>query len=703
MRYNNERLGSRPGFIEFDSEVLSGPVLLVDQYWKTDATYELMVCTTKDVYKYDFNNSRYDYLTPKYDTGLIKVTNGSKTIHGGIQINACEAVWDDGSGGDVTPEADSTDYQDGTKSCKLTVSAGAGVELLAYENFPAVDLSSADSIGFWFKTDTDLSAGDLKIYLDDTTGCASPIETLDIPAITSAEGWKWMNIAFADPSLLTAIVSVGIYQVVDKGAMVIHIDQIVGGDWVDQIKSGDYLGVGSNYHTGSTFNEIDAVVSDTEITLTTAYVGSTASFQPYMVRNTFTGSETNLWSRTEFLDDVLGEIWIASNGVDKPVYYTGSGQVVDLTMPTGVTAAKYIISYYDRLVISWTVEGGANQPTRLRWSAVANANSWNDLHVIDLVQPDFTWWIQGMILFGDYLVIPKEAGAYIARPVATDDIFDFEFASHFFGNFAPFSLIPIGNKIYYMGYENRFRVATLTGDDPIFHAVAPYTRAVDPTLAEHTYGYQLEYHDEIRWFLPFDSDNNIQPVVVYNYLHEVTQIWEYITTSGFACVGEYLNQADLYVDDATWGEYYLDEQEGYWDDRSLLASAPVILYGGRDGVVYTADIGNTDDGSSFTRKFVTSRIDFEMPHKKKRLFRQEWWLDASTAGSVTVKLKKDDNVSFEAGSKSISLTDSSRDVIKKKLTWDKQLNTAQMEVSSTLPFDLHGFMNWIAEKGKDNA
>lgn len=560
MQYNNQRIQGRPGFTEFDPTVLSGPVLLVDQFWKTNATYELMVCTTKDIYKYDFDNERYDILTKIYNTGTIEIAAGT---------------------------------------------------------------------------------------LDTVTGS--------------------------------------------------------GTSWDANLKAGDYIKIGAGeLHTESTWYEIESVDSDTQLTLTGNAV-ETAPGSAYVARKIFTGAETNLWTRTEFLDDTLGEIWIASNGVDKPVYYTGSNQVVDLTMPTDVTAAKFIITYYDRLVICWTREGGENQPTRLRWSSVADANTWNDLHVIDLVQPDFTWWIQGMCLFGDYLVITKEAGAYVARPVATDDIFDFEFASHFFGNFAPHSLIPIGNKIYYFGYENRFRVASLTSDEPFFDAVAPYTRVIDPTLAEHTYGYQMEYIDEIRWFLPFDSGNNIQPVVVYNYLHNVTQIWEYVTTSGFACVGEYLNQEDLYVDDDVWGEYYVDEQIGYWDDRKLLANAPVVLYGGRDGVVYIADQGITDNGSTYARKFATSRIDHGMPQVKKRMFRQQWWFDAEPSGTVTIKLKKDDDVSYDPSTKSISLVDDNKDVIKKLITWDKQYTSGQYEVTANNHFALIGFMNWISEKGKENA
>ena len=558
MMFENERIQGRPGFIEFDAYAFPDAILLVDQFWKEDSSYDLMVCTARDVAKYDFGNTRYDFLTPLYTTGTIEVQVGTPTILRGT-----------------------------------------------------------------------------------------------------------------------------------------------GTSWLANIAVGDFVKLGAgSVHSDSTWYEVTVVTSNVLLTVASA-MPTTAAGASYVARQTFDGSDTDLWSRTEFLDDNLGEIWCATNGIDTPIYYDGTGQVQFFTgLPTGFTTAKYISQFFNRIVFGWCVEGGQNQPIRIRWCQPSDITDWDDLHVNDLEQPDFTYWIVGMTVFNDYMIIPKEGGAYVMRPVDSDAIFEFAFTSIFLGNFAAFSVINIGGSIYYFGYENRFRKATLIDDTPLFDPIAPFTRALDPNLAQFIYGYQLEYKDQIRWMLPYDSGNGVQPVVYFDYKEKVIEIWEYVHAEGFGCIGEYLNVTDLYVDDAVWGEYYVDEQDDYWDARSFAANAPIILYGGRDGIVYTADIGLTDNGEVYPRILDTARLDFKKPHIRKRMFRQQWWFDKETSGTATIKMKKDDKSTFEPTTKEIDLTSALKDIIKKTITWDKDFENVKMRVEANNHFALHGFINWMSDKGR---
>ncbi len=704
MQYTNEKIQGRLGVTKFDAYAFPDPVLLIDQYWKQNSTYDLMVATKRDIAKYDFSNTRYDFLTPVYQTGKVKVVNASATVRGGLEIDNCDTdpvAWVDGSGGDVTPSRNTTSPQDGTAFVRLTVGAGAGVELLAYHDISSINLSAYKSVGFWLRSSVALSASDLQFLIDDTSACASALKTLNIGAI-SANTWTWVNLSLGDASALTAVISIGIYQAVDKGAFTLDIDQIVAGVFTTAAKEDDFFKIGtSDVNSDATWYEVAAVVSDTELTLTAVYAGSSASQQAFTIRDTFTGSDSDLWQRTEFLDLNEGEIWCATNGVDTPIWYNGTGQVQVFTgLPTGFTSAKFITQFFDRIVFAWTVEDGTNQPIRIRWGEPGNAFSYDDLDFNDLTQPDFTYWIQGLVVYDDYLVIPKESGAYIARPVDNDNDFDFAFTSKFFGSFSAYSTVNVGGKIHYFGYENRFRTATIVQDEPTFDDLAPYTRTVNPTAAQLIFGYLAEYLDQVRWLLPYDDTLDVQPMIVYDYKNDVKQIWEYNHASGFACIGEYLNVEDLYVDDPVWADLYVDEQIGYWDERRFLSSAPIILYGGRDGYVYTADFGTTDDGNTYQRVYQTVRDDFKMPHKNKRLWKQQWWLDAETDGSVAVKIQRNDATSFDAQTKTISLINNDRDIIKMPITWDKEFESALNEVSASNHFALYGYMNWVSDKGK---
>jgi hypothetical protein len=69
------------------------------------------------------------------------------------------------------------------------------------------------------------SSGNLKLLLDDTAACASPLETLSIPAL-SADTWTFVRIALSNPETDTAIISVGLEYDSDLGACTVWIDDI---------------------------------------------------------------------------------------------------------------------------------------------------------------------------------------------------------------------------------------------------------------------------------------------------------------------------------------------------------------------------------------------------------------------------------------------------------------------------------------------
>lgn len=562
MEFYNEKLQGRLGLVKFDEAQLSGPITVIDQFWKFTSAYDLLFGTTKDIYKYDFSNTRFDILTPLYTTGTIEIQAGSLNIVRG-----------------------------------------------------------------------------------------------------TATSWTSAN-----------------------------------------VKAGDFIKIGSgSVHTGSTWYEVESLDAlNQQITLTTDAVVTAAS-TAYVLRQCFTGTGTDIWQAVQYLDDAEGEVWIATNGKDKPIWYNGTGQVQvfqTAELPTDMTAAKYVIIFFNRIVWLWTREGGQNQPIRMRCSEVANFKSYDDLNVWDLELPTAAYWITGAYLKGDYLIVCKEAGAYVGRHIGGDDIYDFEYASTFFGNFSPFSIVPMDTGAYYFGYDNRFRNWNGLRDDTPFDAIFDYLITLDPTDSEFIYGYRVEGKKQIRWTLPYDTTNGISPMIVFDYGRSIIEIWEYTHGSWIQSIGEYLVVEDLYVDDPAWADLYVDEENGFWDERKFLANAPVILYGSEDGYVRKADTGNLDDGQTYTRQLRFKRFDYENPARNKRLWKQQWWFESRASGSVSLKIKLNDAGSFEAAQKIISLIDDTRDKIKATITWNKQFENAQFELTATSQFELLGFLNWIFDKGK---
>jgi hypothetical protein len=139
-------------------------------------------------------------------------------------IDNCDAAWT--ASANVTATNDTGVKFEGTGSVKLVCAAAFGANALAaYRDFGAQDLSYAQYFCLWVQSTVALNAGDWQLLLDNTAACASPTKAYDLPAI-AASVWTMVEIAAGDVSGCTAIISVGLKQIVDKGAMTIYADYI---------------------------------------------------------------------------------------------------------------------------------------------------------------------------------------------------------------------------------------------------------------------------------------------------------------------------------------------------------------------------------------------------------------------------------------------------------------------------------------------
>lgn len=144
-------------------------------------------------------------------------------------LSDCATAWT--ASANVTAETDEHTYkenpddEDDVTSNKLTIDGAFGTGLIAYENMSATDFSSYDYVNFWIKSDTNLKGGVLQLLIDNNNACASPTETLDIPALT-ADTWRLVSLELKTPGDLTGIKSVGLNADSDPGAIEVHIDNI---------------------------------------------------------------------------------------------------------------------------------------------------------------------------------------------------------------------------------------------------------------------------------------------------------------------------------------------------------------------------------------------------------------------------------------------------------------------------------------------
>ena len=142
------------------------------------------------------------------------------------RIHACGATFDEATDGDFTQSLDTKDKKQGSQALKIVIAVGASAGDFVTDSITTKNLSGYDTIEMWVKSTVATSSGNLKLLLDDTASCASPLETLSIPAL-SADTWTFVRMSLANPETDTAIISVGLEYDSDIGAATVWIDDIV--------------------------------------------------------------------------------------------------------------------------------------------------------------------------------------------------------------------------------------------------------------------------------------------------------------------------------------------------------------------------------------------------------------------------------------------------------------------------------------------
>ena len=170
----------------------------------------------------DGHQTRYDI--PSNISMISKVEYRHKINF--TRIHACATTFDEATDGDFTQALDTKDRKQGTQSLKLTIAVGASAGDFVSDSITSKNISGYDTIEMWVKSTVATSAGNLKLLLDDSASCASPIETLSIPAL-SADTWTFVRMTLANPETDTAIISVGLEYDSDLGACTVWIDDIV--------------------------------------------------------------------------------------------------------------------------------------------------------------------------------------------------------------------------------------------------------------------------------------------------------------------------------------------------------------------------------------------------------------------------------------------------------------------------------------------
>jgi len=141
------------------------------------------------------------------------------------RLHSCNAAFDETVDGDIAASTDTQDKKQGTASAKFIVAGAATGGEIATDSITSKNISKYDYLECWVKSTVATSAGNLKILLDDSASCASPLEELEVPALT-ADTWTYVRMKLSTPELDTAIISIGLEYDAELGACQIRLDDI---------------------------------------------------------------------------------------------------------------------------------------------------------------------------------------------------------------------------------------------------------------------------------------------------------------------------------------------------------------------------------------------------------------------------------------------------------------------------------------------
>jgi hypothetical protein len=138
-------------------------------------------------------------------------------------IESCDAIWT--ANANVTASIETTIKKQGSGSAKLVIAAGFTTGVAGYKAITSLSMVYATQIRFWIRSSIDTVSGDLQFLIDNTAGCVSPQETLNIGALVK-DTWSQQTLTLATPANLTAVIALGLNVAVDNGAQNVYIDKI---------------------------------------------------------------------------------------------------------------------------------------------------------------------------------------------------------------------------------------------------------------------------------------------------------------------------------------------------------------------------------------------------------------------------------------------------------------------------------------------
>lgn len=171
------------------------------------------------------------------------------------------------------------------------------------------------------------------------------------------------------------------------------------------------------------------------------------------------------------------------------------------------------------------------------------------------------------------------------------------------------SVVNLGDFHEFIGNDHGYRFDGVTLSEMGRHVMREAIRTIDPARPEKALAYRDRENGEIQFVIPKTTDeadltvSSRAPEVAYtsNYQEAIGTRESHpftIRDLPATAMGAYQRAETLRFDD--FGETLFNEVDFAWNDRFFEAQFPFILFGDKDGYVYTLGTSGTQDGAAIS-------------------------------------------------------------------------------------------------------
>ena len=222
---------------------------------------------------------------------------------------------------------------------------------------------------------------------------------------------------------------------------------------------------------------------------------------------------------------------IMTNDYDPPILWTGVGNCSTMTVPTGLTRAKFVTKFQNYCLLANVVVSGVDMPTRFYFSTIKTLDTWDLADFYEIGMNDGEE-ITGFKVLGDRLIVYKTNSIYAVYYNGNADIpFLIQKTSSHVGCIAPYSIQEVDNGHVFLAYDgiyffdgnNSYKISDRIRDTILGYSQSDYANAVS-----------MYQKNKNRYWLAFATSSDNNRVITWDTINNAWSVYTGMAPSAMA-------------------------------------------------------------------------------------------------------------------------------------------------------------------------